>query len=323
MRRDGISVVEMGIIMDAEPYHKPVMLEEVIEYLAPGPGGRYLDGTIGGGGHARAILEASYPNGEVWGVDLDEDAIRYCGSRLEEFGDRIHLIRENYSRLEHSLEGITFDGALLDIGVSSFQIDNPDRGFSSRLNAPLDMRFDNRSGETASFILNTSPEERLADIFHTFGEERNSKRIARAVVSAREKGPIEESQRLVDIILRVVPRDHEHKSIARIFQALRISVNHELENLERGLESIFGMLGAGGRLVVVSYHSGEDRIVKNFFRYLESSCICPPGIPECRCEKESVAEILTRKPVQPSTQEIESNPRARAAKLRAISKKST
>ncbi len=322
MRRNGFSIVDMGSMMEATPFHNPVLLREVIANLAPRPGGHYLDGTLGGGGHARAILEASQPDGEVWGIDLDEDAIRYCEDHLEEFGDRVHLIRENYSRLEPYLEGVTLDGALLDIGVSSFQIDNPDRGFSSRQNAPLDMRFDVRQEETASTILNTFPEEKLAEIFRTLGEERNSGRIARAVVRSREKGPIEDSQQLVDVILGAVPRDHEHKTVSRIFMALRISVNSELYNLELGLESIFGMLGIGGRLVVVSYHSGEDRIVKNFFRHLASRCICPPDIPECRCEKESVAEILTRKPVRPSVEEIESNPRARAAKLRAILKKS-
>jgi len=319
--RNGVPLLEVGRFMDTEPYHRPVMLKEVIDYLAPGPGGRYLDGTLGGGGHARAILEASSPGGEVWGVDLDEESIRYWDERLAEFGDRIHLIRENYSRLENALKGVSLDGALLDIGLSSFQIDNPARGFSSRLNAPLDMRFDNRTGETASYILNTSSVESLAEIFHTFGEERNSRRIARAVVRAREKAPIEESRRLVEIIREAIPRDHELKSVARIFQALRISVNRELENLERGLESIFDMLAVGGRLVVVCYHSGEDRIAKNFFRHLASDCVCPPDFPECRCEKESTAEILTRKPIRPTGEEIASNPRARAARLRAIVKK--
>ncbi len=301
-------------------FHEPVLLGEVLDLLDPVPGGCYLDGTLGGGGHARAILEAAGPGGHLWGVDLDEDAIDFCRGFLEEYGERVHLVRDNFSQLAERLDGITFDGALLDLGISSFQIERPEKGFSYGRKSPLDMRYDRRSGVKASTVLNTFTEEMLAEMFSRLGEERHSRRIARAVARARIEAPIEDSGKLVDVITGVVPRDHNQKSVARVFQALRMYVNDELGSLERGLESIFQLLDDGGKLVVISYHSLEDRLVKRYFRFLEADCICPADFPECRCDKVPMAEVLTRRPIRPSEEETEKNVRARSARLRAIRK---
>jgi 16S rRNA (cytosine1402-N4)-methyltransferase len=307
-------------VASASRFHEPVLLREVLDFLNPVPGGCYLDGTLGGGGHAKAILEASSPGGHLWGVDLDQDAINYCKGFLGEFGERVHLVRDNFSSLKEQLNGATFDGALLDLGISSFQIDKVEKGFSYRQKSPLDMRYDRRSSVKASTVLNTFTEEMLTEIFSQLGEERHSRRIARAVVRARIDKPIEDSYRLTEVITSVIPRDYNQKSVARIFQALRIYINDELESLELGLESIFKMLDVGGRLVVISYHSLEDRLVKRYFRFLQKDCICPRDFPECRCDKEQMAEVLTRRPIRPSSEETKKNARARSSRLRAIRK---
>ncbi len=317
----GVCCVGESIMIDTSGFHEPVLLRETVDLLKPVSGGRYLDGTLGGGGHARAILEASSPDGEVWGFDLDADAILHCGDYLKKaYGERVHLIRENYAESSTFLKEIRLDGAVLDLGVSSYQIDNPARGFSSSQNSPLDMRFDTRTGTNAATVLNTLSEEELTGIFSRFGEERYSKRIARSLVRAREERPFKGSQRLTEVITRTISKGFGHKSVARIFQALRIFVNDELGSLERGLGSIFGLLDNGGRLVVISYHSLEDRLVKNHFRYLEADCVCPADLPVCGCDKVSQVEILTRKPVIPTSEELLVNPRARSAKLRAVRK---
>ncbi len=301
-------------------FHEPVLLSEVLDLMRPTPGGTYLDGTLGGGGHARALLEASSPGGELWGTDLDEDAISYCRGLEEEFGGRVHLFRDNYARICANMKGKTFDGALLDLGVSSLQIDSSEKGFSYSKNSPLDMRYDRRSGLRADAVLNTYVETDLAKIFFKYGEERYSRRIARAIVMERNAGAIVESRRLAEIITGVIPGDHSQKTVARVFQALRIVVNGELDSLEKGLLSIFERLKDGGRLLVISYHSLEDRMVKRYFKHLEADCVCPADFPQCNCDKVSEAEILTRKPLRASDEEVRANPRARSAKLRGVRK---
>jgi 16S rRNA (cytosine1402-N4)-methyltransferase len=304
----------------APEFHRPVLVAEVISLLDPRTGGRYFDGTLGGGGHAKEILSASGPDGELWGVDLDEDAVRRSREALSEFPGRTHLFQGNYSQAEYYLGENRIEGAILDLGVSSYQIDRDEKGFTYQRSSPLDMRYDRRSGVTASAVLNTYSEDQLADIFFRYGEERRSRKIARSIVRERAKRPIEDSLRLKEIVTRTVPRDYNQKSVARIFQALRIYVNGELTSLELGLGSIFRLLREGGRFAVISYHSLEDRIVKTHFRYLEADCICPSDVPECRCRKVRMGEILTRRPVRSSLKEREANPRARGAKLRAVQK---
>jgi len=313
----------IGMMLGGFRFHDPVLLDEAIDYLKPSPGGRYLDGTLGGGGHARRILESSNPDGGLWGVDLDEDAIRYCQEHLVAYGDRAHLMREDYSRAVDRWLGMEFDGAILDLGLSSAQIDDPGKGFSSRHDSPLDMRFDNRSGIPASTILNTYSGERIAEILYRYGEERHAVRIARAIVRARERSPIDRSGQLNEVIRGAIPGRFAHKSVARAYQALRIAVNRELEALEAGLGSIFGALRVGGRFVVISYHSLEDRMVKRTFKYLEADCVCPGDLPQCVCGKVSTAEVLTKRPVRPSPRELSENPRARSARLRAVRKVAT
>jgi 16S rRNA (cytosine1402-N4)-methyltransferase len=321
MTMGGVCCVGATSMIDTSSFHEPVLLREILGFLKPVSGGRYFDGTLGGGGHAKAILDASNPDGEIWGFDLDADAILHCGDYLKKtYRERVHLIRENYADSSAYLKEIKLDGAILDLGVSSYQIDNPAKGFSSRKNSPLDMRFDTRTGISAATVLNTFSEEELTGIFSRFGEERYSKKIARSLVKARKERPFEESQRLTDVITGAISKGFGHKSVARIFQALRIFVNDELGSLERGLGSIFGLLDNGGRFVVISYHSLEDRLVKNHFQYLEADCVCPVDLPECRCDKVSQVEILTRKPVIPTSEELLVNPRARSAKLRAVRK---
>jgi len=316
----GVSVLEAGKVDAVSNFHEPVLLEEVLSFLVPSTGGVFFDGTIGGGGHARAILESSVPDGRLLGFDLDEEAIRRCSKALDGYGDRIRLVRDDYSNLEEYLGGEKIDGAILDLGVSSYQIDHPEKGFSYEVQAPLDMRFDRRGRLRAATILNTFSEKELSKIFLEYGEERHARRIARAIVREREIEPFKDSLRLSELVAATVPGPHGRKSVARIFQALRIAVNGELETLTRGLEACFRSLARGGRLVVISYHSLEDRIVKRYFRFLEADCVCPPDFPVCRCGKVRMAEILTPAPVRPSREELSRNPRSRSARLRAIKK---
>ena len=309
--------------VDGWSEHEPVLLSETISLLEPRSNGLYLDGTLGGGGHAEAILEASSPDGKLIGLDRDPRAIERSRVRLARFGDRVELHERNFATLAESpeLTAVRLDGALLDLGVSSAQIDEKARGFSYRQDAPLDMRMGPR-GEPARDLLARADIDDLTEIIRGYGEERHARRIALAIVRERERQPIDTTGRLREIVESAVPRsEHPLKSVARVFQALRIAVNEELESLSSGLPQIVERLVEGGRLVVISYHSLEDRIVKRYFRDLAADCVCPPGLPVCRCDKRSEAVILTRRPLSPEPAESERNPRARSARLRAIERR--
>jgi len=285
-----------------------------------------VDGTIGGGGHSRLILEASSPDGVVYGFDRDEEALRAVAERLGGYAGRLRLLRKNFAELEESLaefEIDRIDGFLLDLGVSSHQLDRGARGFSFQQDAPLDMRMDFSTGVTAEYLVNNLPEKELARIIRDFGEERWAVRIAKRIVEARRLFPLKTTLQLVDIIKGSIPRakweDRLHPA-TRTFQALRIAVNDELESLEKGLVSGINMLARGGRIVVISFHSLEDRIVKNTFREFAKGCICPKSAPLCVCGKVPQLKIITPRPVLPRNEEIMANPRSRSAKLRVAEK---
>jgi 16S rRNA (cytosine1402-N4)-methyltransferase len=304
-------------------FHVPVLLSETIELLRPRSGGTYLDGTLGGGGHAEAILDASSPDGRLIAVDRDPAAVEEARHRLARFGNRIEFHNVSFAEVDRTpgLERGMLDGALLDLGVSSAQIDDKARGFSYRQDAPLDMRMGPR-GEPVREWLSRAEISEIQRVLRDYGEERHAHRIARVIVRERERAPIDTTGRLREVVESAVPaRGHPLKSVARVFQALRILVNDELGALARGLELFVAALRPGGRLVVIAYHSLEDRIVKRTFRELASDCVCPPDFPVCRCDKRSEVDLLTRRPIVPSAREIEANPRARSARLRAAEKK--
>ena len=283
-------------------YHTPVLLREVVDQLRPRSRGLYVDATVGGGGHATEILRASVPDGQLIGLDRDDEALAASRERLNEWGTRSQLVRANFGELEEALMsvGVTaVDGIVFDLGVSARQFDEPSRGFSFQQEGPLDMRMDRSQGVTAREVLHTASEKDLADIFYLYGEERRSRFIAKRIVAARRRAPIETTTQLADLI---GPRRGKIHPATRVFQALRIYVNDELGNLKRGLEAATRVLRTGGRVVVISFHSLEDRIVKRYF-------------------KETPAlHIITRKPVTATEEEIEQNPRARSAKLRVAEK---
>ena len=309
--------------VDGWSEHEPVLLSETISLLEPRSEGLYLDGTLGGGGHAQAILAASSPDGRLIGLDRDPRAIEHSRIRLARFGSRVELHERNFATLAESQElaAVRLDGALLDLGVSSAQIDEKARGFSYRQDAPLDMRMGPR-GEPARDLLARADIDDLTEIIRSYGEERHARRIALAIVRERARQPIETTGRLREVVEQAVPRsEHALKSVARVFQALRIAVNEELESLSSGLPQIVERLVDGARLVVISYHSLEDRIVKRYFRELASDCVCPPDLPVCRCDKSSEAVILTRRPLTADRVETDRNPRARSARLRAIERR--
>lgn len=306
-------------------YHEPVLLAEALALLEPRSGGVYLDATLGGGGHAEAILRASSPAGRLIGLDQDPHAIEAAGERLASYRDRIELHPINFADLDEvpalAEPEPRLAGALFDLGVSSAQIDDLARGFSYRQDAPLDMRMGPR-GEPARDMLSRADLDALARIFRDYGEERHARRIARAIVRERERDAIVTTGQLRAIVEAAVPASgHTLKSVARVFQALRIAVNDELGALERGLTRCVERLEDGARLVVIAYHSLEDRIVKRYFRELALDCVCPPGLPVCLCGKQTEAVLLTRKPVRPGADELVANPRARSARLRAIERR--
>jgi 16S rRNA (cytosine1402-N4)-methyltransferase len=308
-----------------DAWHEPVLTKEAIQLLRPRSGGLYLDATLGGGGHAEAILDASSPAGRLVGLDQDPAALEHAARRLARFGDRVALHNLNFAELDDVPglvdSGPRLAGALFDLGVSSAQIDEMARGFSYRQVAPLDMRMGPR-GEPARDLLARADLSDLTRILFEYGEERHARRIARAIVRERERESIATTGRLREIVENAVPASsHRLKSVARVFQALRIAVNDELRSLQKGLEKCVLRLEDGARLCVIAYHSLEDRIVKRFFRELAEDCICPPDFPVCRCDARSEAMILTRKPVRPSPSEVAANPRARSALLRAIERR--
>lgn len=307
-------------------YHVPVLLEETIRFLGCRPGGVYVDCTVGGGGHAEGILRRSEPDGRLVGIDRDPEAIEASRRRLEPFGDRVTLIRADFARIREILVGLglgAVDGILFDLGVSSYQLEQVERGFAYRHDAPLDMRMDPGEGPSAADLVNKLPEAELAGIIARFGEERWAARIARFLVESRERAPLVTTGQLVEVVKRAIPaaarRGGPHPA-RRTFQALRIAVNRELDRLEEGLRGAVEMVKPGGRICVISFHSLEDRAVKDFFRRLKTGCSCPPRVPVCRCGRPGVLEVLTRKPVRPAPAEVEVNPRCRSARLRAAQK---
>jgi 16S rRNA (cytosine1402-N4)-methyltransferase len=303
--------------LDGDIRHRPVLLREVLEYLSPERGGIYFDGTLGDGGHSEAILEAG-ADARVIGVDQDPEALEVAARRLARFGDRVRLVRSNFAdAAEEMTESLS--GALLDLGVSSRHLDVEARGFSFRPGTPLDMRMSGaESGDpTAADLLNELPERELADLFYRYGEERRSRRLASAIVARRRVSRFERSDDLLEVLERALGPRLEVQDRARLFQALRIAVNDELGVLERVLPALRDRLSGGGVIVVLSYHSLEDRLVKGAFREWSRSCICPPALPVCRCRGEPLGEVLTRRPIFASAEEVAENPRARSARLRA------
>ena len=302
--------------------HTPVLIQESMGLLKPRPGERYLDGTLGGGGHAEEILLRSRPDGRVLGLDWDEDAVTAAGQRLSRFGERLTLRRANFAQAKKILADIDWgqvDGVLLDLGVSSHQFDAAERGFSFQASAPLDMRMDRRQPLTALEIVNSFPESQVAKIISDYGEEPRARRIAGAIASERKNRAIETTTDLADLIVRVKGRrNRAHHPATQTFQALRIAVNRELEALKSFLEYGYELLQPGGRMVIISFHSLEDRLVKTAFRKWSEKCICPPRTLICECGWSQKARRLTRKPIIASAEEVRANPRARAAKLRAV-----
>lgn len=295
-------------------YHVPVMVAEVLKYLGPARGGLYFDGTLGGGGHTAAILDEG-DGARVIGVDRDREALGAAKRRLAPFGDRVTFVVSDYVAAAESVSE-PLAGALLDLGVSSHQIDEAGRGFSFRRGSILDMRMSG-GGRTAADLLNELPESTLADVFHRYGEERRARRLAAEVVKRRRTQRFETSDDFVAAITVALGGRVSVRTKARLFQALRIAVNDELEQLERGLRVLREKLAGGGVLVVISYHSLEDREVKERFREWSRACTCPPDLPVCVCGGVAAGALLTRKPVVASAAEVASNPRSRSAKLRA------
>ncbi len=303
------------------------MPAEVLALLSPRPGGVYVDGTLGGAGHGWMILEASAPDGVLVGFDRDPEALAAASERLAPYGNRVKFVRSNYATMAESLAELgvdAIDGFLLDLGVSSHQLDTAERGFSFQVDAPLDMRMDPEAGVTAADLVNDLSTEELASIIREYGEERWAKRIASFIVKARqEHGAIESTLQLVDCIKGAIPRGAWEERIhpaTRTFQALRIAVNDELGSLERGLAAGIELLVTGGRGVVISFHSLEDRIVKTVFRRYAQGCTCPKMLPRCVCGGKPRLRVLTGKPVMAGADEIAENPRARSAKVRAVEK---
>jgi len=300
--------------------HTSVLSREVAEWLRPAPGKRYLDGTLGGGGHAEEILIRSSPDGQVLGLDRDGEAIIAASQRLQRFGARFVARQASFANAKNILTEIGWgdvDGVVLDLGISSHQIDTPERGFSFRAEAPLDMRMDRRQALNAQEILNALPAEELERIFRDYGEERNARRIARAIVDQRRRAPIQMTGELVSIV-EAVKRSgrRDHHPATQVFQALRIAVNQELQHLEKFMETGFEALLPKGRMAVIAFHSLEDRIVKRAFRKWSRSCLCPSRVLRCQCGWSQKARLLTKKPIVPSARELSDNPRARSAKLR-------
>lgn len=312
--------------MTAPFYHIPVLLAPVLEYLQPRSGGTYIDGTVGGGNHSYAILEHSTPQGFLLGIDRDSEALAAAKEKLSPFANRFLLCRGNYADMAEiaSQNGIDkVDGILLDIGVSSYQLDNAERGFSYMHDAPLDMRMDQTKGLSAKELVNSASAEELTEILYLYGEEKWAKRIAEFIVRERDINEIATTYQLVDIIKMAIPkgaREKDQHPAKRSFQGLRIAVNGELTALETGLNSAIELLAPGGILVVISFHSLEDRIVKETFKLHATGCICPPRTPVCICGHEADIKILTKKPITASSAELERNPRSRSALLRAARK---
>lgn len=306
--------------------HTSVLLHETIENLHIKPEGIYVDGTLGGGGHAGRIAERLQGSGRLIGIDQDADAIEAAGRRLEPYRERITLIRDNYCHMKEALKQIGIDkvdGIVLDLGVSSFQLDNIERGFSYKYDTKLDMRMDTRQSLSAREIINEYPEADLYRIIRDYGEEQFAKNIAKHIVMARKDKPVETTGQLCEIIKAAIPakmRATGGHPAKRTFQAVRIECNRELEVLKDSLDQLIDLLNPGGSICVITFHSLEDRIVKSAFRKNENPCTCPPDFPVCVCGQVSRGKVMTRKPILPSEEELKSNQRAKSAKLRVFSK---
>lgn len=304
--------------------HKSVLLEETIDSLQVKPDGIYVDGTLGGGGHAAEVCRRLGSGGRLIGIDQDEDAIRAASKRLSEFGEKVTIVRDNYQKIKEIFCDLGIrkaDGIYLDLGVSSYQLDAADRGFSYREDAPLDMRMDVRNPVTAADIVNDYGEMELYRVIRDYGEEKFAKNIAKHIVSARQEKRIETTGQLTEIIKAAIPmkmRATGGHPAKRTFQAIRIELNRELEVLENSIDTMIDLLNPGGRLSIITFHSLEDRIVKNRFRANENPCICPADFPVCVCGRVSKGKVVTRKPIVPSQREIEDNKRAKSSKLRVF-----
>ena len=303
--------------------HLPVLKEAVVEHLVTNPKGVYIDCTVGGGGHAEAILERLEDSGVLIGLDIDSEAVGIARKRLTYFEDRIQIVKADFEMLTETVEGLSFsdaDGILFDLGLSSIQLDSPHRGFSYRLDGPLDMRMDLSFTKSARDVVNWYTRNELTRIFRDYGEEKHADRVSRAVIRAREGQPVETTSQLAAIILSAIPPRSPQKTLSRIFQAIRIEVNNELCKLKLGLQSAIRMLKAGGRIAVISYHSLEDRIVKSMLTQKTKGCVCPPDLPECACGRTKELQFVTKGALRPSNEEMEKNPRARSARLRVAEK---
>lgn len=306
----------------ARPVHQPVMTEEVIKHLVTRPEGIYVDATLGLGGHTKAILEYTGCKSLVIGLDVDEEAITISREYLSAYNGHVIFRNSNFSDIDKVLENLEIseaDGILADLGMSSFQIDSSERGFSFMKDEPLDMRMDPRLRFTAYDLVNEMSADEISKVLKMYGEEKWARRIAKKIVDVRKEKPIKTSAELAMLVSQAIPKKfHPHRihPATKTFQALRIAVNNELENIREFIDKAVSRLRVGGRLVVISFHSLEDRIVKNLFQSMSSPCVCPPGLPECGCGRKKVLKILTRSPIVPSEEEIINNPRARSAKMR-------
>ena len=307
--------------------HKSIMLEEVIESLAIKPNGIYVDGTLGGAGHSSEIVKRLGEDGRLIGIDQDGEAIEAATKRLKPYKDKVTIVRSNYAQMKEVLRDLGIpkvDGILLDLGVSSYQLDNAERGFTYREDVPLDMRMDQRQTKTAKDIVNDYSE--MYHIIRNYGEDKFAKNIAKHIVQARQKAPIETTGQLIEVIKAAIPKKvratggHPAK---KTFQAIRIELNHELDVLKNNLEDMIDLLNDEGRIAIITFHSLEDRIVKNIFRTSERPCICPPEFPVCVCGRVSKGKVITRKPIVPGKEELEENSRSKSAKLRVFERRIT
>ena len=302
--------------------HKSVLLEETIEELHIRPDGTYVDGTLGGGGHAYEIAKRLGDKGSIIGIDQDAAAIEAAGIRLKDFGEKVTIVRSNYCEMKSQLQKLGIDrvdGIILDLGVSSYQLDTAERGFSYREDAPLDMRMDTRQERTARDIVNDYSEMELYRVIRDYGEDKFAKNIAKHIVAARSKAPIETTGQLSGIIRQSIPMKYQKMSghpAKRTFQAIRIELNRELDVLKDSLDDMIDLLNPGGRLCIITFHSLEDRIVKSAFRKNEHPCTCPSDFPVCVCGKVSKGKVITKKPILPTKEEQEYNSRSKSAKLR-------